>query len=100
MIRKRYSSREIGVVIACSIVVIFILSFYIWHQTEAISLGYMTSDLEEEVALLKKEIEQLETIRSNLLNLERVEKIAREKLKLRTPKEQQIIFDTLDGKKP
>jgi len=98
MIKKRYSSREISLVIGCSIVVICILSFYIWHQTEAISLGYMTSDLEEEVSLLKKDIEKLETIRASLLNLERVEKIAREKLKLRNPEKEQIIFDSLDGK--
>jgi cell division protein FtsL len=100
MIRKRYSRKEIRIAISCTLIVIFILSFYIWHQTESISIGYMTSDLEDEVAYLKKEIKKLETVKSSLLCLERVERIARQELRLQTPEEQQIIFDNLDKRCP
>lgn len=96
MIKQRYSRKEIRMAVTCTVIVIFILSFYIWHQTESISIGYMTSDLEAEVSDLKKEIEKLETIKSSLLSLERVERIAREKLKLENPRETQIVFDKLD----
>ena len=96
MIKKRYGSREIRVAAVCTVIVIFSLSLYIWHQTESISVGYMISDLEEEVAKLKKNIEQLETIRSSLLALDRVERIAKDKLGLRPPKDNQVLFDNLD----
>lgn len=96
MIKQRFSRKEIRVAVACTVIVIFILSFYIWHQTESISIGYMTSDLEVEVADLKKEIEKLETIKSSLLSLERVERIAKEELKLVNPRENQIVYDKLD----
>lgn len=100
MIKKRYNRKEIRIAVICTVIVIFILSFYIWHQTESISIGYMTSDLQEEVSKLKKDIEKLETVRSSLLSLERVERIAREELKLQNPRENQIIFDDLDKKRP
>jgi len=100
MIRKRYSRKEIRIAVSCTLIVIFVLSFYIWHQTESISIGYMTSDLEEEVSYLKKEIEKLETVKSSLLSLERVERIARKELRLQTPEEKQIIFDNLDKRCP
>jgi cell division protein FtsL len=100
MIRKRYSKKKTRTAIACTVIVIFILSFYIWHQTESISIGYTTSDLEEKVSKLRDEIEQLETIRSSLLSLERVERIARQELGLQSPKESQVFRDDLDRKRP
>ena len=100
MIKKRYGGREIRIAAACTVIIIFSLSIYIWHQTESISIGYTTSGLEEEVLRLEKEIEQLETIRSSLLSLDRVERIAREELGLKNPKDNQIIWDDLDGKNP
>ena len=72
--------------------VITLLTFYIWHQAESIRLGYQTRKLEEDIASIKKEIEQLEAERASLLSLERVEKIATNKLQLRPPEDEQIAY--------
>lgn len=70
-----------------------ILIFYIWNQIESIQLGYKISRLEENLQALKKETEKLETEKSSLLSLERVEKIAKEKLKMEKAKKEQIIYN-------
>ena len=80
--------------ILCMVFVIALLTFYIWHQAESIRLGYQTRELEEDISNLKKEIEQLEAEKASLLSLERVEKIARKKLKMKPPEEQQIFHDS------
>jgi len=96
MVRKKFSKKQIILSISCTIILTFFLIFYIWHQAESISLGYETRKLEEEILSLKKEIEKLEVKKSSLLSLERVEKIAREELKLTSPEKEQIIRDDFD----
>ena len=88
--------KEITLGIACTLFVLCILSFYVWHQTESVSLGYDTAELEQKVIQLQKEVEKLETIRSSLLSLDRVERMAREKLKLSEPKEGQVVYEDLN----
>jgi len=96
MVRKKFSKAQIILGISCTILLTFFLIFYIWHQAESIRIGYKTRQLEEEILSLKKEIEKLEVKKSSLLSLERVEKIAREELKLTSPEKKQIISDNLD----
>lgn len=60
---------------------------------ESIRIGYETGELEKKVSSLKEEVKKLEAKKSSLLALQRVEKIAKEELKLREPKEGQIIYD-------
>lgn len=72
--------------------IIALLTFYIWHQAESIRLGYQTRELEEDIASLNKDIEQLEAEKASLLSLERVEKIATQKLKMRPPEDEQIVY--------
>jgi len=91
MIRKKITKKEILIGVACTLFIITLLTFYIWHQAETIRLGYKTRELEEEIFNLKKEIDQLEAEKASLLSLERVEGIARKKLKMSPPEEQQII---------
>ncbi len=93
MVRKKYSKREIIFGMTCAITLILVLTFYIWHQMEYVRIGYEIGELEEELGALKKDVEKLETDKSALLSLERVEKIAREELKLETAKEEQIVHD-------
>lgn len=81
------------VVVVWIVIVMFVLTFYIWNQTESIRLGYDIGKLEENLQTMKKEVEKLETKKSSLLSLERVEKIAKEKLKLEKPKKEQILYD-------
>jgi len=96
MVRKKLSKKEITLGIACTLLALFILTFYVWHQTESVSLGYDTAELEQKVIQLQKEVEELETIRSSLLSLDRVERMAREKLKLSEPKEGQVVYEDFD----
>lgn len=98
MVRKKFSKKEIAIGIACTLFALLILSLYVWHQTESVSLGYSSAELEHRVFDLEKEVEKLEAVKSNLLRLERVEKIAREQLKFTDPKDEQIVYQDIDQK--
>ncbi|UCC39181.1 MAG: cell division protein FtsL [Candidatus Aminicenantes bacterium] len=93
MVRKKYSKREIIIGITCAIILILVFTFYIWHQMEYVRIGYEIGELEEKLSALRNEVEELETQKSSLLSLERVEKIAKEELNLEKAKEEQIIYD-------
>lgn len=47
MVRKKFSKKEIAIGIACTLFVLLVLSFYVWHQTESVSLGYDTAEMEQ-----------------------------------------------------
>ena len=79
--------------VSCTIIVIFILTFYIWHQMESIRIGYEIGKLEEKVLTLGREVDELEAEKSSLLSLDRVEKIAKEELNLVEPKKEQLFYD-------
>lgn len=93
MVRKKISKKEVLVGIAWTIIVILILTFYIWNQIESIRLGYAIGDLEMKIQNLEKDVEKFETIKSALLSLDNVERTAKEKLKLQKPKKEQIVYD-------
>jgi len=94
MIRKKITKKEILIGIMSTLFIIALLTFYIWHQAETIRLGYKTRELEEDISMLTKEIGQLEAEKASLLSLERVESIARKKLKMIPPEEQQILQES------
>ncbi len=79
--------------VSCTIIVIFILTFYIWHQMESIRIGYEIGTLEEKVLTLRRQVDELQTEKSYLLSLDRVEKIAKEELNLVEPKKEQLVYD-------
>lgn len=93
MVRKKFSKKAIALGICGTGAAVFLLTFYIWHQVEAIRLGYDSRKLEEQVLQLTKEVKALEAEKAFLLRLERVEKIAREKLGYTEPRDDQIIDD-------
>ncbi len=93
MVRKKYTTKEIMLFISCTIIVIFILTFYIWHQMESIRIGYEIGKLEEKVLTLRRQVGELQTKKSFLLSLDRVEKIAKEELNLVEPKKEQLVYD-------
>jgi cell division protein FtsL len=99
MVRKKFSKKEIAIGIACTLFALLILSLYVWHQTESVSLGYDSAELEQRVIQLEKDVEKLEVIKSNLLRLDRVENIARESLKLTEPQDEQIVYRDIDKKR-
>jgi cell division protein FtsL len=93
MVRKKFTKKEIALAVLCTVLIILILTFYIWHQTESVRLGYEINRLEEKVQKLQIEVEELETTKSSLLSLEKVEKIAKEKLKMTKTTEEQIVYE-------
>jgi len=91
MIRKKFGKKEIFLGLLLGIIVTLVLTAYIWHQAESYRLGINTRELEAEVQILKKEIQTLEVKKARLLSLERVKKIAEEKLNLTKVKNVQIF---------
>ncbi len=92
MVRRRYEKKEIVLLVICLLLAISFLTFYVWHQAALISLGYQTTRLEEKISQLEEEIRGLEIQKASLLSLEKVERIAREKLGLSEPKKNQIVY--------
>lgn len=92
MAAKKFTKKEVLLGIFCSIFVLIILTSYLWYQSESIRLGYKTGKLEERILFLKKEVEQLETKKTYLLTLSRVEEIAKNELKLKPPAKDQIFY--------
>ncbi len=93
MVRKKFTRKEILLVIFGTIFIISILTFYIWHQVEAVRLGYEINRLEEKVQNLQIEVEELEAEKSSRLSLEEVERIAKEQLKMVETQESQKIYE-------
>ena len=93
MVRKKFSKKEILAVAGGILVILAVLTFIIWHQTETINLGFKTRDLEERILKLTEDIQKLEVRQAALRSLDRVEKIARERLNLEAAKSNQVIFD-------
>ncbi len=92
MITKKVNKKKLGLSIFAGFIVIFFLTFYIWHQAESVKIGYKTKNLEVDIERLRGDIEQLETQKASLLSLDRVEQMARQELGMVIPGEKQIIF--------
>jgi len=68
-------------------------NFYIWYQSESIRLGYRIHDLETQAEKRREEIKQLEAKKEALLSPDRIDRLAREELKLRDIEPDQVIFE-------
>ncbi|MCP2520099.1 cell division protein FtsL [Candidatus Aminicenantes bacterium AC-708-M15] len=88
---KKTKKKEILKVIVVGIIIVILFIFYIWRHMEGVKLGYEIEKLRKEKEILNEEIKKLKLKKMNYLNLERVEKIAIEELKLVYPKSSQII---------
>lgn len=93
MISKKVSKKNLALTIFLALIIIFFLTFYIWHQAESVRLGYKASDLKNRIEQLKAEVEQLESQKASLLSLDRVEQMARQELGMIDPKKEQVIYD-------
>jgi cell division protein FtsL len=93
MVHRKFDVKELALGAAFIILLLVIITFYIWYQTEAVQLGYRVAELESKVARLKEDIKKLEARKAGLLSLRRVEGIARERLGLSDPAPGQILFD-------
>lgn len=95
MVRKKLDKKEIAAAAACILLAVATLTFYIWHQAAVIQIGFQTGRLEEKMASLKEEIKKLEMTKASLLAPERVDRIAREELRLIEPQPEQIIYEDI-----
>jgi cell division protein FtsL len=93
MVRRKFEKKEIAAAAGCVLLAIATLTFYIWHQAAIIQLGYQSSMLDEKMARLGEDIKRLETERAALLAPDRVDRIAREELRLVEPKPEQVIYE-------
>jgi cell division protein FtsL len=93
MIHRRYGLKEIALGAGFLLLLLVILTFYIWYQTEAIQLGYRIGEFETRVARIKEDIKRLEAKRSELLSLRRIEGIARGELGLVDPVPGQVLYE-------
>jgi len=96
MVHRRYGLKEIALGAGFILLLIVILTFYIWYQTEAIQLGYRIGELEVRINRVKEDIKRLEAKRSELLSLRRIEGIARGELGLVDPAPGQVLYEGRD----
>jgi cell division protein FtsL len=95
MVRKRFQKKEIAVTAGCVLLAIAALTFYVWHQAAIINLGYQSSQTQERIARLEEDIRRLETKKTELLALDKVDRIARDELGLSEPRPDQVIYEGL-----
>jgi len=93
MVRKSWTTREIVLAAAFTLVLVAVLTLYIWYQTEYVRLNYEIDRLQARIAGLREEVRKLEAERSRLLSLDRVEETARGELGLTDPRPGQVIYE-------
>ena len=93
MVHKKFTRRHVIFTTGTTLVVIFILAFYLWQIAETVSLGYEANDAENEKKAMEKEVLRLQAEKGSLLSLERVERTARNELGLIDPRDDQIIYE-------
>ena len=92
MIRRKWSAREIALGSAFLAVILGLLTFYIWYQTEAIRLGKAIESDRDEISVLREEIKKLEIHKAQLLDPAAVDRIARDRLGLREAAPDEIFY--------
>ncbi len=93
MVRRKWSGKEIALGAACLVAVAAILTFYVWYQTESVRLGIEVGRCEARIKELQDSIRALELRKAALLDPARVDKIAREKLGLVDPRDEETIYE-------
>jgi cell division protein FtsL len=96
MVHRRYGLKEIALGAGFVMLLLVILTFYIWYQTEAVQLGYRIGEIEVRVTRIKEDIKRLEAKRAELLSLRRIEGIARGDLGLVDPGPGQVLYEGRD----
>jgi cell division protein FtsL len=93
MVRKKIGKSTILALALGGLAAILILTFYLWHLTEDVRLGYAITGAQTQRKDLNTAIQKLKTKRATLLSLDRVESTARRDLKLADPREDQIVYE-------
>jgi cell division protein FtsL len=93
MVHRKFERKTILAGALAGLLSVLSLTFYVWHLTENVRLGYEINQGERRLRALNVDIKRLRTRKAALLSLERVEKTARRELKLADPREDQIIYE-------
>jgi hypothetical protein len=93
MVRRKLSRKEILFAVAGSAATVGVLTFYLWHITENVSLGYAIGRAEDELRTLRTDVRVLETRKAARLAPGVVDRTAREKLQLGDPRPDQIVIE-------
>jgi len=96
MVRRKIDLKGIAVVATFVLAGVVLLTFYVWYQTESVQLGLDLGRSEARLRELETEIEGLKLRKADLLDPRRVESIAREKLGLVDPKDEEIVYEKRD----
>jgi len=93
MVRRKVDLKGIAVVATFVLAGVVLLTFYVWYQTESVQLGLDLGRSEARIRELEIDIEGLKLRKAALLDPRRVESIAREKLGLVDPKDEEIVYE-------
>ncbi len=96
MVRRKLSLKGIAFGAALAVAAIGILTFYVWYQTESVRLGLEIGRSDRRIRELEESIEALKLRRAELLDPGRVERIARDKLGLVEPVDDDLIYRKRD----
>ncbi len=96
MVRRKWNLKGIAFGAALAVAAIGILTFYVWYQTESVKLGLDIGKSDDRIRELEESIEALKVRRAGLLDPGRVEQIARDKLGLVEPVDDDIIYRKRD----
>jgi cell division protein FtsL len=97
MVRRKWSLKGLALGLGFALAAIGILTFYVWYQTESVKLGLDIAKCDQRIRELETSIEALKLRRAELLDPGRVETIARDKLGLIDPVDDDITFRKLDA---
>jgi cell division protein FtsL len=96
MVRRKVDLKGIAVVATFVLAGVVLLTFYVWYQTESVQLGLDLGRSEARIRELEIDIEGLKLRKAALRDPRRVEAIAREKLGLVDPKDEEIVYEKRD----
>jgi cell division protein FtsL len=96
MVRRKWNLKGVAVTATFAAVAVGILIFYVWYQTESVKLGLDIGRSDQRIRELEESIEALKVRRAGLLDPGRIERIARDKLGLVDPVDDDIVFRKLD----
>ena len=95
MIRRRWNLKGVALAAAFGAAAVAVLTFYVWYQTESVKLGLDIDTCDQKIQELQESIEALKVRRAMLLDPGRIEKIARDRLGLVEPVDEDIVFRKL-----
>jgi cell division protein FtsL len=93
MVRRKLSRKDILLGASAGALLFSVLTFYLWHSAENVRWGYAVGQAEDDLRSLRNDIRILKTKKAARLAPAVVDRIAREKLGLQDPREDQIILE-------